>query len=84
MYFCNNNTFKQNQNNTGKEIPSIYLANYQKPFNDLKNNRKLLIDKTCNIFIRRYENDIVESLKNKINNLTQQILQMQKKWGNIL
>lgn len=85
MYFCNNNTFKQKQNiNTGKEIPSIYLSHYQNPYNDLKNsNRKLLIDKTCNIFIRRYENNIVASLKNKINYLTQQILQMQKNGGKL-
>ena len=85
MYFCNNNTFKQKPNNTEKEIPSIYLARYQNqnlnPYNDIKSNRKLLIDKTCNIFIRRYENNIVASLKNKINNLTQQILAMQKNGG---
>ena len=78
MYFCNNNTYRQKQLNTEKEIPSIYLAQYQNTYNDMRNNRKLLIDKTCNIFIRRYENNLVASLKNQINNLMLQISRMQK------
>ena len=36
------------------------------------NNRKLLIDKTCNIFIQRYENNRIVSLKKEIKLLTQQ------------
>ena len=84
MYFCNNNTFNQKQIiNREKEIPSMYLNQYQNPYSDLRNGRKLLIDKTCNIFIKRYENNIVASLKNKINNLTQQILKMQKNGAKI-
>ena len=78
MYFCNNNTFKQKQVNNEKEIPSIYYTQYQNPFSDARNNRKLRIDNTCNILIHRYENNLIASLKNKINNLTQQILKMQK------
>ena len=79
MYFCNNSTFKRKQNKTEKEIPSLYLANYQNPpLTDSRGNRRLYLDKTCNIFIRRYENDLVTSLKNKINILTSQISKMQK------
>ena len=78
MYFCNNNTYRQKQLNPEKEIPSVYLAQYQNTYNDIKNNRRFLIDKTCNIFIRRYENNLVASLKNQINNLMLQISKMQK------
>lgn len=83
MYFCNNNTFKQKQIiNTEKEIPSIYYNQYQSPYSDMRSNRRLRIDKTCNIYIHRYENNMVAALKNKINNLTQQILKMQKSGNN--
>ena len=78
MYFCNNNTYRQKQLNTEKEIPSVYLAQYQNTYNDMRNNRRFLIDKTCNIFIRRYENNNVAYLKNQINNLMLQISKMQK------
>ena len=78
MYFCNNNTYAQKQLNTEKEIPSMYLAQYQNTYNDMRNNRRFLIDKTCNIFIRRYENNNVAYLKNQINNLMLQISKMQK------
>ena len=84
MYFCNNSTFKRKQNNTEKEIPSLYLAHYQNsPLTDSRGNRRLYIDKACNIFIRRYENDLISSLKNKINILSSQISQMQKNGGKI-
>ena len=82
MYFCNNSTFKIKQNNTEKEIPSVYLAHYQNPpITDSRGNRRLYIDKTCNIFIRRYENNLVASLKNKINILSSQFSKMQKFGG---
>ena len=57
-----------------RQIPSIYLERAQKPlFNpEFINNRKLLIDKTCNIFIQRYENDRILSLKKEIQLLTKQ------------
>ena len=84
MYFCNNNTFKRKENNTEKEIPSAYLANYlNQPITDSRGKRRLYIDKTCNIFIRRYEIDLVASLKNKINILSSQISKMQKNGGKI-
>ena len=84
MYFCNNNTFNQKQIiNPEKEIPSMYLSKNQNPYSDLRSGRKLLIDKTCNIFIRRYENNLVASLKNKINFLTQQISKMKKSGSKI-
>ena len=84
MYFCNNSTFKRKQNNTEKEIPSLYLAHFQNsPLTDSRGNRRLYIDKACNIFIRRYENDLISSLKNKINILSSQISQMQKNGGKI-
>ena len=78
MYFCNNTTFKQKQLNTEKEIPSIYYTQSQNPYSDARNNRRLRIDNTCRIFLQSYENNLIASLKNKINNLTQQILIMQK------
>ena len=57
-----------------RQIPSVYLERAQKPlFNpEFINNRKLLIDKTCNIFIQRYENDRILSLKKEIQLLTKQ------------
>ena len=78
MYFCNNSTFKQKPNYTKKGIPSVYLTQYHNLYPDIKTNRRFVIDKACNIFIRRYENNLVASLKNKINNLMQQISYMQK------
>ena len=84
MYFCNNSTFKRKQNNTEKEIPSLYLAHYQNsPLTASRGNRRLYIDKACNIFIRRYESDLISSLKNKINILSSLISQMQKNGGKI-
>ena len=45
MYFCNKNTFKRKENNTEKEIPSVYLANYQnQPITDSRGKRRLYID----------------------------------------
>jgi hypothetical protein len=83
MYFCNNFTYKQKPNFTKKEIPSIYLTQYNNLYQDSNTNRRLLIDRTCNIFINRYENNHVASLKNKINNLMQQIAYMQKNGGKL-
>jgi hypothetical protein len=83
MYFCNNFTYKQKPNFTKKEIPSIYLTQYNNLYQDSNTNRRLLIDRTCDIFIKRYENNHVATLKNKINNLMQQIAYMQKNGGKI-
>ena len=88
MYFCNNNTinnFGINMNNIEvpnikcKEVPSYYLTSYQKL--EMKTNRTLVIDKTCNIFIRRFETNEVNALKNKINNLIQQISYLKQNIG---
>ena len=90
MYFCNKNTFSNfgiNNNNIDipisktKEIPSYYLTNYQKL--GMKTNRTLVMDKTCNIFIKRYETNEVNALKNKINNLIQQISYLKQNTGKI-
>ena len=85
MYFCNNATIKKEPNKTQKIVPSIYLSHYQNPspYPNLQTNRRLLIDKTCNIFIQNYENNLVSSLKNRVNNLMQQINNMQKNAGKI-
>ena len=66
--------FETFENKYERQIPSIYLERFQKPlFNPMFiNNRKLLIDKTCNIFIQRYENNRIVSLKKEIKLLTQQ------------
>ena len=45
------------------------------------NRRRLLIDKTCNIFIQRYETDEVNALKRTINSLLQQISNLKKNMG---
>ena len=88
MYFCNKNTFNnfgnninniEIPNNSTKEVPSYYLTQYQNI--GMKANRRLVIDKTCNIFILRYETNEVNSLKNKINNLIQQISYLKRKTG---
>ena len=62
------------ENEFERQIPSFYLTNYQKPLynKNFMNNRKLLIDKTNNLFFQRYENNLVRSLKNKIKYLKQQ------------
>ena len=90
MYFCNNNTLNsygkdtsnlQIQNNSFKHVPSYYLTQYQR-LEMSTNRRRLLMDKTCNIFIQRYETDEVNSLKRTINNLIQQITYLKKNMGN--
>ena len=57
-----------------RQIPSFYLTNYQKPLynKNFMNSRKLLIDKTNNLFFQRYENNLVRSLKNQIKYLKHQ------------
>lgn len=89
MYFCNNNTLNnygkdnsrlQIQNNSFKHVPSYYLTQYQR-LEMSTNRRRLLMDKTCNIFIQRYETDEVNTLKRTINNLLQQILYLKKNMG---
>ena len=89
MYFCNNNTLSnygkdnsklQIQNNSYKYVPSYYLTQYQR-LEMSTNRRRLLIDKTCNIFIQSYETDEVSALKRTINNLLQQISYLKKNMG---
>jgi len=89
MYFCNNNTLSnygkdnsrlQIQNNSFKHVPSYYLTQYQR-LEMSTNRRRLLIDKTCNIFIQRYETDEVNALKRTINSLLQQISNLKKNMG---
>ena len=62
------------ENENERQIPSIYLTNYQKPlFNpNFMNNRKLIIDRSCNLYFQRYENNRILSLKNEIKYLMQQ------------
>ena len=62
------------ENQYEMKIPSFYFTKYQKPLYNpnFMNNRKLLIDRVCNLFIHRYENNRILSLKNEINHLKQQ------------
>ena len=62
------------ENENEIQIPSMYLTNYQKPlFNpNFMNNRKLIIDRSCNLYFQRYENNRILSLKNEIKFLMQQ------------
>lgn len=89
MYFCNNNTLSnygkdtskiQIQNNSFKYVPSYYLTQYQR-LEMSTNRRRFLIDKTCNIFIQRYETNEVNALKRTINSLMQQIAYLKKNIG---
>ena len=74
--FTNYNTIQIEsfENELERQIPSFYLTNYKKPLynKNFMNSRKLLIDKTNNLFFQRYENNLVRSLKNKIKYLKQQ------------
>ncbi len=89
MYFCNNNTLNnygkdtskiQIQNNSFKYVPSYYLTQYQR-LEMSTNRRRFLIDKTCNIFIQRYETNEVNALKRTINSLMQQIAYLKRNMG---
>ena len=62
------------ENEYEMKIPSVYLTNYQKPLFDpnFMNNRKLIIDRTINFYIQRYENNRILSLKNEIKFLMKQ------------
>lgn len=75
--FSDYNTIQINQpfiNAYERQIPSIYYSDFKRPlYKNYTNNRKLLIDKVCNIIIKRYESDEVLSLKKEINYLMEQI-----------
>ena len=75
--FSDYNTIQINQpfiNEYERQIPSIYYSDFKRPlYKNYTNNRKLLIDKVCNIIIKRYESDEVLSLKKEISYLMEQI-----------
>lgn len=68
-------------NESERQIPSVYLLYNQKPLynKNFLRSRKLLIDKVSNLYIQRYENNRIISLKNEIKNLMQQNYILSKK-----
>ena len=74
----NNNQTQFNENEYVKYIPNYYLTKYQKPLYD-KNfikSRRYLIDNNINLIFKSYENNKIISLKNKIQLLKLQNLQL--------
>lgn len=79
----NYNTIQINNcdNESERQIPSVYLLYNQKSLynKNFLRSRKLLIDKVSNLYIQRYENNRIISLKNEIKNLMQQNYILSKK-----
>ena len=81
IYFChkniiNNYAQKTNLeigNNNYKEVSSYYLKHIQSLGNSVSKNGRLLIEKSCSIFIQSSESNKIKNLKNTINSLLQQI-----------
>ena len=79
----NNNSvrYQTNENDYEMQIPSFYMTKYQKPLysKNFMNSRKLIIDKTANIIIKRVEKNKILFLKNTIKYLKHQNLLLAQK-----